>query len=447
MGKTFNITDKKADVEIVETKPPKEEIVPQKDVKKEEVKNPVQEQENTEPVTENSGDENIKVKKVFNFRPFIFPIVAILCLTGIALFYYFGIYKAKPLSPSDVISFNPNYISALPTSSTFKSDLHLLSKPNEPKTEASPLNGILFTKKEIDELKKKRPVAVMINNHSMSRPQSGLNSSDIVIEADAEGGITRYMAIFWSDAPKKVGPFRSMRQYHVEWASEYDPLIIRSGCATTDNPRTNSCGNIRAYGLKDIANIGGWREYDGRRFAPHNYYSSVISAWEYAEKVNWGGFPTTIQAWQFKRDANIEDRGKKTVVKTVFHKRLNNGGLYDATWTYDPVTNSYFRKVGGKVDIDQESNTQVYAKNVVIQEVKMVSAGDSKGRVIIDTIGEGDAVFLIDGNIVEGKWKKTSRTDRTKYYDNSGNPIQFNRGRIWIAMIPLSDGEFDIIEQ
>ena len=68
MGKTFNITDKKADVEIVETKPPKEEIVPQKDVKKEEVKNPVQEQENTEPVTENSGDENIKVKKVFNFK-------------------------------------------------------------------------------------------------------------------------------------------------------------------------------------------------------------------------------------------------------------------------------------------------------------------------------------------------------------------------------------------
>lgn len=75
----------------------------------------------------------------------------------------------------------------------------------------------------MDVLKKRRPVAVMINNHSEARPQSGLNSADIVYETNAESGITRYLGIFWSSAPEKVGPVRSLRQYYLEWASEYDP--------------------------------------------------------------------------------------------------------------------------------------------------------------------------------------------------------------------------------
>jgi hypothetical protein len=244
-----------------------------------------------------------------------------------------------------------------------------------------------------------------------------------------------------------VGPIRSLRQYYLEWLSEYDPILIHDGCASTDNVKTNACGNVYTYGTKDITTLGAWRVHTDGRVAPHNEYTSIPNALEYGEKMNWDEFPSSIQAWSFKRDAEIENRGKKTVVKTIFHQRLNNGGLYDAMWTYDQTTNSYFRKIGGQADMDLETNTQISAKNVVIQEVDMKISGDNKGRVIIDTIGEGDAVILQDGKIINGKWKKASRTDRTKYYDNAGNPIQFNRGRIWIAMLPNPDGKFDIIEQ
>ena len=103
--------------------------------------------------------------------------------------------------------------------------------------------------------------------------------------------------------------------------------------------------------------------------------------------------------------------------------------------------------MGGKIDTDTETNTQIYAKVVVIQEVNVTPSGDDKGRLITTTTGEGDAVILQDGKIQNGKWKKDSRTDRTKYYDSSGNIIKLNRGRIWISMIPHSDGKFDIIEQ
>jgi len=390
---------------------------------------------------EEKKEDNLSKKKLI-----VAGSVAMIILLGIAAFYYFGIYKLKPKDPSDILSFTTDYIPSLAPLKAFSTNLPSLGEPEEPRTEESPLNGLLFTKKEMDEMKTRRPVAVMISNHAEARPLSGLSSADVVFETNAESGITRHLAIFWSSAPQKVGSIRSLRQYYLEWLSEYDPILIHDGCAETDNALTNACGNIYLYGTKDIATYGSWRLNDGIRFAPHNEYSSVTNAWDYAKKMNWNSFPS-ISGWQFKKDADLASRGQRTLVKLVFHKEINNNGLYDVTWTYDRPTNSYFRKVGNKIDIDQENNTQISAKNVVIQQVQMSLAGDDHGRLIVKTIGEGDAVILQDGKIINGTWKKSSRLDRTKYYDSDGKLIPFNRGKVWIEAIGKGVGEMNIIEQ
>jgi hypothetical protein len=426
MTKEFNISDT-GKTEVVETKPtPIPTITPE--VPTETVKLP-------------------DVKKKFNFKALIFPIVAILSLLGIGGFYYFGIYKLKSQPLNKVLAFNQDFISSLSIPNIFKGSLPLLSTPQEPKTEESPINGMLFTKSQMDIMKTRRPVVVMTNNHADARPLSGTNSADVVIEANAEGGITRLMAIYWSTAPEKVGPVRSIRQYYLEWASEYDPLIIHDGCASSDDPRTDACGNLHSYGVKDLSTIGAWRWNDGRRVSPHNEYNSVTYAWEYAAKQDWDNFPTNFEGWKFKTDAELSKRGEKTQVELTFHQRLINSGLYNVIWTYDQPTNTYLRKVGGQADVDQETNTQVYAKTVIVQEVSMVQSGDDKGHLIITTIGQGKSTYLMDGKITYGTWKKTSRTDRTTYYDSEGKEIEFNRGRIWVEMLGTSDGKFAIIEQ
>ncbi len=426
MTKEFNISDT-GKTEVVETKPtPIPTIAPQ--VPTETPKLP-------------------EVKKKFDFKVLIFPIVAAVSLLGIGGFYYFGIYKLKSQPLNKVLSFNQDFIASSALSNIFKGGLTLLSTPQEPKTEESPVNGVLFTKSQMDIMKTRRPVAVMTNNHADARPLSGTNSADVVIEANAEGGITRLMAIYWSTAPEKVGPIRSIRQYYLEWASEYDPLIIHDGCASSDDPRTDACGNLHSYGVKDLSTIGAWRWNDGRRVSPHNEYNSVTYAWEYATKQDWDSFPSNFEGWQFKTDAEISKRGEKTQVELTFHQRLINSGLYNVIWTYDQPTNTYLRKVGGQADIDQETNSQVYAKTVVVQEVSMVQSGDDKGHLIITTIGQGKATYLMDGKITSGTWKKASRTDRTTYYDSEGKELEFNRGRIWVEMLGTSDGKFAIIEQ
>jgi hypothetical protein len=372
--------------------------------------------------------------------------IGLILILGIAAFYYFGIYKYNPRGKDDnIVNLKTNYILSQSVSKTFAN--LLVNKPEEPRTEESPINGLLFTKKEMDELKSRRPVAVMINNHADSRPQSGLTSADIVYETLAEGGITRYMAFFWSQGPEKVGSIRSARQYYLEWLSPYDPLYIHIGWADTNNPRTDAKDNIIAYNLKDVGVIGYWQWIDSGRYAPHDKYNSIPSAWDYAKTRDWDGFPSNLESWKFKNDLDPDLRGDGYRYKIVFHKSQNNGGLYDTVWEYTPSTNSYKRWVGNNADIDQETNTQVTAKVVVIQETKMFSANDDKGRIIIDTIGQGDATILIDGNKIDGSWKKANRLDRTTFYDADGNEIEFNRGRIWISVISQSWGEFDIIEQ
>ncbi len=440
MAKEFQISDstnsikekdtsKPAMAEKIDTGEEKKKIKKEKPQKKEKV-----------------AKEKRKPFENFKWSKLLFPTVATLTLIGIGLFYYFGIFKFKPTPLYEVLSLDEMYVTSFPLPVLSRS-LPLLSKPNEPRTEVSPLNGLLFSKGEMEEMMKRRPVAVMTNNHVQARPLSGLNSADIVIEANAESGITRHLVIYWSKAPEKIGPIRSLRQSYLEWASEYDPLLIYDGCAQTDNPKTNACGNVHSYNTKIIGTLGAWRSNEGGRVAPHNEFSSVKNSWNYAKEKGWDSFPSNLGTWEFKRDADINDRGSKTVVKTTFHTRLSNGGMYDAIWRYDSSTNIYLREIGGKADIDAETNTQINAKVLIIQEVNVQPSGDDAGRLITTTTGEGKATILQDGKIVNGKWKKDSRTDRTKYYDSSGKIIKLNRGRIWISMIPHSDGKFDIIEQ
>jgi hypothetical protein len=381
-------------------------------------------------------------------RMLLFFTLGALVLGGLGIGTYYYVFKLNS-SPLSILSLQQNYVSAAGHSTDYK-DLFKkidgkLAKPGEPRTEESPLNGVLYTAAEMKNLMEKRPIAVMINNHVASRPQSALTSADVVYEALVESGITRYMGVFWSASPNKVGSLRSARQVYLEWLSEYNALYMHDGCASTTDPRTNACGNIYTYGIRDLATYGAWRDFT--RVAPHNEYVSPVTAWEYADTVDWNGFPSDFKPLKFKRDAKADARGTKTHIKIRFREDLAGGGLYDTEWIYDAVSNSYKHKIGTQADLDLETGKQVTAKVVVVQDQKAVSSGDDKGRMIITAIGKGDATILQDGKITEATWEKKSRTDRTRYYDKAGKEIELNRGRLWIISFSYNLGKFDILEQ
>ena len=388
--------------------------------------------------------------KLSNKTKAIIGIVGGIIIIALALlFIWFGLIKQTP-KPSSILTISSNYLSPISQVITKDSIFNvntLLPIASEPRTEVSPINGILLTKTEYNELKNRRPIAVMIDNHISARPQKNLSKADIVFETSVESGITRYMPIYWSNAVNEVGPIRSARQYYLEFLSPYDAIYIHDGCASSSDARVNACGNLYNYNIEDIANtVGAWRRSD--RYAPHNEYSSTISVWDYASQNSISGLSDNFEAWQFKKDLPINMRGTKTKVSISFWGDLSNYyGDYDVEWVYDSAANNYIRKIGGNNDIDEATGQVIRAKVVVVQEVTMTETYDISGHVIVETIGSGKTKILQDGKIYDATWEKTNRTDRTSYKGTDGKDFVFNRGLIWIEALPRGYGQFVINEQ
>jgi hypothetical protein len=390
------------------------------------------------------GSIKIRWEKLTPAQKYVATATLCFLILMMPLAYILWVVSLDPYTPPYFLEEKLSYVKVGTTTESKAYFAYKLEDPNKPKTEESPINGLLFTKQEMSSLRENAPVAVMVNNHAAARPQSNLSKADIVFETEVESGITRYMALYWSNPVEKVGPIRSVRQYYLEWLSPYDPILIHDGYASSDDPEINAGGNMYSYGIKTISTIGAWREFDGVRFAPHNEYSSVKSAVEYAGNIGWNEFPSDLKSWSFKRDEPTSDNDGQGF-EISFNSSLSNGGAYNVKWVYDSTSNTYLRYIGGIEDIDQENNEQISVKTVIVQKTDIIPTYDYKGHVIVDTIGSGEATILLDGKEIEAKWEKKSRLDRTMYYNKEGKEIEFNRGQIWIVVMDPNKGSFDII--
>src|SRR4030067_1993457 len=118
-------------------------------------------------------------------------------LLGACLLYFVSAAASYAYFSSQAVTSTTNQV----TTGNYGS---LVVDPAAPRTEACPLNGILYTVKEREIWEKRRPLAVMVENSPDARPHSGLNRSDIVYEAVAEGGVTRFMPIYLCDAARSA---------------------------------------------------------------------------------------------------------------------------------------------------------------------------------------------------------------------------------------------------
>jgi hypothetical protein len=327
-----------------------------------------------------------------------------------------------------------------------------------PRTEACPLNGKLHTAQEKAVWEKRRPLAVMLENHTEARPHSGLSKADIVYETVAEGGITRFMGIFYCGIAENTefAPVRSARTYFLDWVSEYDALYNHVGGAgicsdTTVDERAKALCQIGKYKIKDLDQFGisfptCFRNPDrlGRPVATeHQMVCQSDGLYKIAEQRGWTDVDSTgaswtkaFTPWKFKEEAKDTERGTVAKVDMFWWKGY---AQYEATWEYDKAANEYKRLTGGQPHFDQEANAQLSAKNIVVQFVKETGPVDGHKHMLYGTIGTGDAIIFMDGNSTEGTWSKKTRTSRTVFKDGKGKEIIFNPGLIWIEAIPTGN--------
>lgn len=327
-----------------------------------------------------------------------------------------------------------------------------------PKTEACPLNGVKYSKPRRDWWETHRPLGVMIENHQESRPQSGLSFADVVYEGVAEGGITRFLVIFYCQDADPIGPVRSARTYFVDMVSQYgnNPLYAHVGGANTPGP-ADALGQISDYGWTGYNDLNQfsigfptfWRDYDrmGHEVATeHTMYSATSKLWEYAKtdrKITINDedgkrWSSNFTFSTFKDDPSISDRKGPQTVHLEFWEDY---GDYFVDWTYNKETNAYTRTNGGKSHSDKNTGKPLSAKNIIVLSMKESNANDGyedNAHLLYDTEGTGKATIFMDGKRINGSWEKESRTDQLIVNDDKGKPVVLNRGLTWFVILPTT---------
>jgi len=279
------------------------------------------------------------------------------------------------------------------------------------------------------------PVAVMVDNYPDARPQYGLGQAEIVYEALVEGGITRFMAVYWRNDAARIQPVRSARTQFLPLALELDAVYAHVGSAAEDGA-ANADAQMREWGVRSVDEdgSGGAITRDPERQAPKNAVTSTDGLIALSRSLRWATSPRT-RPWSFKDDGGAAGPPVQAL-DLDFDLAGINGGAFAVRWQYDPSTNRYLRGQGGAPQRDAATGEQLAARNVIVQVCDVHPAGDRSGHVLYTTEGSGQALVLLDGRMVQATWRKDGRDQRTRYYDAAGHEIALNRGNTWVELVP-----------
>jgi hypothetical protein len=295
--------------------------------------------------------------------------------------------------------------------------------PPQPTTKASPTTGATQDPAAAD----RAVTAVVIENHTDARPQSGLAQADVVYEALAEGGITRFLAFFHDQRPATLGPVRSVRTYFVDWALEYQAPVAHAG------GNADALDLIGPTGMKDmngLSNAAGAFYRTKDRYAPHNLYTSsdLLDA--------------QMAALGFNKPTNFYVNPRVPDAPGGTHPTINinysyNG--YQVQYQYNKATNDYGRVLAGAPHIDRNTGQQIRVKNIVVEYMTTNYGTTRIGEqtVIMGTVGSGQAIVFRDGEAYPGTWSKASRNDRTHLIGTDGKDIPLDVGNTWYSIVPV----------
>lgn len=272
----------------------------------------------------------------------------------------------------------------------------------------------------------KLPVtAVMIENSTFARPQSGLAEAGVVFEAIAEGGITRFVALYQDTAPSYIGPVRSVRPYYLSWLDGFDAPVAHVG---------GSPEAIHDIANWDIRNMD--QEYNGSYFtritsrdAPHNVYTSMARLNALETSLGY----TTSTYTGFLRKA--PDPSKNPTATTINFDI--SYGAYNVQYKYNQADNDYERYEGGAamMDVNQAGvQTQVTPKVVVAMIMPNYLESDGLHNVY-GTVGSGTAYVFQDGTVTIGTWKKPANNAQITFTNSSGKPLALDDGYTWLTAL------------
>lgn len=296
-----------------------------------------------------------------------------------------------------------------------------------------PLTGVV-TSAPVD-----RPaLAVKIENSIAARPQTGLNSADMVWEEVVEGGITRYAAVYQSTLPPEIGPVRSVRPMDPAIAAPLKGILAFSGGAPP------FLALVAQSGVQALSNDAGSPGFFrvGSRPAPHNVYATPQRLIDQADAAHKAAPPQQFAFALPGQQPSTAVAGTPANVLT-----LTLSGVSHPEWTWSPPDGKFLRSESSAPAMTADAG-RITATNVVVLRVNIVllSDLDPAGNRVPETVltGSGAAVVASGGKAIPATWSKGAVGDVLSLVDSAGQPVRLAPGNTWIELVPNTTGSVTV---
>ena len=290
----------------------------------------------------------------------------------------------------------------------------------------SPVNGLPMP----DTSNNSIVIGVKNDNNVRARPQSGPQYADAVVEVLVEGGMTRFINIFYQSDASYHGPIRSARPT--------DPTVLKplGGVLVVSGATGGLIPQIEAMGVPVITDRRPEFFRISSRKAPHNLYADTIELKKHAlsrgyKKVD---IPQPLFPWG---DPNFNEWSNNNYLILPFSGFTRttwtwNGNDYKRTY-YDAYKNKNSDNIHNTIDLDGNTN-QISTDTIIalfcepyLHPLQLPS---------VKTVGEGRAIIAHGGKLIEAKWKRGANDDPFHILDSNNNILYVPKGKVWISLVP-----------
>ncbi len=264
-------------------------------------------------------------------------------------------------------------------------------------------------------------LAVKIDNIVYARPQTGLTRADIVYVLPVEGGLSRFLAIFSSHLPPVIGPVRSAREDDLELLRQFGrPAFAFSGAQPQLLPVVERARIVNLYAGRVS---GYYRDY--QRIAPYNLYADTRKLLAQAKDAS------TAHSIGFTFGP-APAGGRAARSESVSYPAAS------FTFTWSAAKDRWLVWMDGARAASTEGR-QLSAATVVIQHTVVRTSRFLERGVrppYAETTGAGTALVLRDGKAYHARWSRPSAAGGTTFSTDSGRPMTFAPGPVWIVLVP-----------
>lgn len=366
-----------------------------------------------------------------------------------------GCGQAEPqATPTPTRTPAPQTIATLPPTATLPPSTPTLAPTTAPLVvtplppDVNPLTGLQVADIALLE---RIPVAIKVSNSPEVRPQSGLNSADLVFEHYAEGGITRLTAIFYGADPTRVGSVRSGRLIDTEIPAMYGAIFGYSGSSAGVKERYRNSDLFPQRIASPDFGLGTPYFYrvpqEGKAFE-HTLFSDPQALRKLAEERGINQRPA------YERNLAFSETPPEGGLPVDYFEINYLLRVCTAEWTYNADRGVWLRKTAGTVHNDYLTGEQIQANNVVIIYANHIEAnfweemiGDAsrwKRSIEIQVWGRGPVLVMRDGQMFNGYWERNERNHMLTFWFNEGEPMPLKPGNSWFQTVPLDTESSEI---